>query len=43
MNELIYLLTVLLSLAAWAGLTWIAWQGVELIYWIFCKVTGREY
>jgi hypothetical protein len=43
MDSLIYLLTVILSLAAWAGLAWIAWQGVELAYYIFCKITGRDY
>jgi len=43
MDSLAYLLSVLLSLAGWIALTWIAWQGIELAYRVFCKATGREY
>lgn len=43
MDALMYLLTVLGSLAAWGVAAWIFWQGVELVYWIYCKATGREY
>ena len=43
MDSLIYLLTVLGSLAAWVAIAWIFWQGVELAYWIYCKATGRIY
>ena len=43
MDAVMYLLSVLLSLAAWAALAWIAWQGVELIYRIYCKLRGIEY
>jgi hypothetical protein len=43
MESLAYLLTVLLSLSAWVAITWLAWQGVELVYRLYCKATGREY
>ena len=43
MDSLAYLLSVLLSLAAWVAIAWIGWQGVELAYRLYCKATGREY
>jgi len=43
MNELAYLLSVLLSLAGWIALTWIAWQGVELVHRLYCKARGIKY
>lgn len=43
MSELIYLLSVLLSLAAYAAVAVALWLGVEGAYWLYCKATGREY
>jgi len=43
MSELIYLLMALLTLAAYAGGIWLVWQGVELVYYVYCKVIGRDY
>jgi hypothetical protein len=43
MSELLYLLSVLLCLTAYAVAGFLLWQGVELAYWIFCKITRREY
>jgi hypothetical protein len=43
MSELIYLLSILVTLGAYAAGVWILWQGVELGYWIFCKITGRDH
>ena len=43
MESLAYLLTVLLSLAAWVAIAWIGWQGVELAYRLYCKLRGIRY
>lgn len=43
MSELAYLLSVLLSLAAYAAGAVLLWGAVEGVYYIWCKVTGREY
>jgi hypothetical protein len=43
MSELAYLLSVLLSLAAYAVAAVAIWAAVETGYWIYCKATGREY
>lgn len=43
MSELIYFLSVIVTLAAYGVALWLLWQGVELIYWVYCKITGREY
>jgi len=43
MDAVMYLLSVLLSLAAWIAIAWIAWQGVELVYRIYCKLRGIKY
>jgi hypothetical protein len=43
MSELAYLLSVLLGLAAYAVAGLALWAGVEGVYWIWCKVTGRDY
>jgi len=43
MSDLIYLAMVLLTLAAYAVAGYLLWQVVELGYWIFCKITRREY
>lgn len=42
-SELTYLLSVLLSLAAYAVAGLALWGAVEGVYYIWCKVTGREY
>jgi hypothetical protein len=38
-----YLLSVLLGLAAYAVAGVALWAGVEGIYWIYCKVKGIDY
>lgn len=43
MSELIYLLMVLLSIAAYAVAGVLLWAAVEGVYWIYCKIRGREY
>jgi hypothetical protein len=43
MSELAYLLSVLLSLAAYAAAVVVLWGAVEGAYFIYCKVRGREY
>lgn len=43
MSELAYLLSVLLSLAAYAAVAVALWGAVEGAYWLYCKATGREY
>ena len=43
MSELAYLLSVLLAIAAYAVAGVALWAGVEGGYWLWCKVTGRDY
>jgi hypothetical protein len=43
MSELLYLLSVLLSLAAYAVAGVALWAGVEGIYWVYCKAKGIKY
>jgi hypothetical protein len=43
MSELIYLGSVLLSLAAYAVAGVALWAAVEGGYYLFCKITGRDY
>jgi hypothetical protein len=43
MSELAYLLSVLLALAAYAVAGLALWLGVEGVYWIWCRMRGREY
>lgn len=43
MSELAYLLSVLLSLAAYAAAVVVLWGSVEGAYYIYCKATGRKY
>lgn len=43
MSELLYLLSVLLSLAAYAVAGVALWAAVEGGYWLYCKATGRDY
>ena len=43
MSELMYLLSVLLSLAAYAVAGVALWGAVEGVYWLWCRVTGRDY
>jgi hypothetical protein len=43
MDSLIYLLSVLLTLAAYAVAGVALWAGVEGIYWIYCKARGIKY
>jgi len=42
-EDLGYLLSVLLALAAYAVAFWLLLQVVEGVYWIYCKLTGRDY
>ena len=43
MSELLYLLSVLLSLAAYAVAGVALWAGVEAVYFIYCKLRGIKY
>lgn len=43
MNDLLYVGSVLLAVAAYGLAGWLLWQAVELGYWIYCKVTGKDY
>jgi hypothetical protein len=41
--DLGYLLSVLLTLAAYGVGFWLLLQTVEGAYWIYCKARGRDY
>ena len=43
MSELAYLLSVLLALAAYAVAGVLLWAAVEGVYYLWCKITGRDY
>lgn len=43
MSDLIYLLSVLVSLGVYVVGAVIVWAVIEGIYWIYCKATGRQY
>lgn len=43
MSELIYLLTVLLTLATYVMAGVALWVAVEGVYYVYCKITGRDY
>ena len=43
MSDLAYLLSVLLGVAAYVVAGVALWAAVEAIYWLWCKVSGREY
>jgi hypothetical protein len=43
MNELGYFLTVMLSLSALALAGYLVLQAIEGIYFIYCKVRGKDY
>jgi hypothetical protein len=43
MSDLAYLLSVLLAVAAYAVAGVLLWAAVEGIYWVYCKITGKEY
>ena len=42
-SEVLYLGSVLFAIGAYAFAGWLLWQGVEVGYWIYCKVTGKDY
>ena len=42
-EDLGYLLSVLLTLAAYGVGIWLIIKAVEGIYWLYCKLTGRDY
>lgn len=43
MSEIIYLFMALLSLAAYALIGVALWAAVEGVYYVWCKIRGREY
>lgn len=43
MGEVLYLGWVLAVIGAYAFAGWLLWQVVEGVYWIYCKVTGKDY
>ncbi len=42
-EDLAYLISVLLTLAAYGVGVWLLIKAVEGIYWLYCKLTGRDY
>ena len=42
-EDLAYLVSVLLTLAAYGVGVWLLIKAVEGIYWLYCKLTGRDY
>lgn len=43
MSELVYLLVVLATVAAYIVGVWALWRVVEGVYWLYCKATGKDY
>jgi hypothetical protein len=43
MSELAYLGSILLTLGAYAVAGWALWQLIEGGFWVYCKITGKEY
>lgn len=43
MSELAYFLSVMLSLVIIGAAGGVLWLGIEGVYWLYCKATGREY
>jgi fucose permease len=43
MSELAYFGSVLLAIGAYAVGGWLLWQAVEGVYWVYCKMTGKDY
>jgi hypothetical protein len=43
MSELAYLGSILLTLGAYAVAGWALWQLIEGGFWIYCKITGKDY
>lgn len=43
MNDIIYLLSVLVALGLYAVAGAALWLAVEGIWWLFAKATGRDY
>lgn len=43
MSEVLYLLSILLVLTAYAVGGWLLWQVVEGVYWVYCKITNKTY
>jgi hypothetical protein len=42
-EDLAYLISVLLTLAAYGVGVWLLIKAVEGVYWLYCKITGRDY
>jgi hypothetical protein len=42
-EDLGYVLSVLLTLTAYGVGFWLLLQAVEGAYWVYCKLTGRDY
>ena len=42
-EDLGYMLSVLLALAAYGVGFWVLIKAVEGLYWLYCKATGRDY
>lgn len=43
MDALMYLLSVLIALAAYAVAGVLLWVVVEAVHYLWCKATGRDY
>ena len=43
MNDLFYVLSTLMSVALYIVGAWALWQVVEGVYWVYCKVTNKDF
>lgn len=43
MSEVAYLGSILLTFAAYAIAGWALWQLIEGGFWLYCKITGKDY
>ena len=43
MSDILYLVSVLLSIGVYITAAALLWVVVEAVYWIYCKATGRKY
>ena len=43
MSDLIYLISVLLSIGVYFAAAVLLWVAVEAVHYIYCKITGKRY
>jgi hypothetical protein len=42
-QDLLYIASALAAVGLWACALAVAWAVVEGVYWVFCRVRGRDY